>query len=165
MVKLDILTYGNQILRENSKEIKNIDDDIIKLSQNMIETVSIAKGLGLAAPQVGKNINLISVALPEKEKISLINPKIILSEGKEVLEEGCLSCPGIQIKISRAKKIGVEALNLKGKKVEIEAQNLLARIILHEIDHLRGILFIDLLSPVKRFLIAKRLKALLKKKE
>lgn len=164
MAKLEIITYGNQLLRKNCKEIKNIDEDIIKLSQNMIETVSLAEGIGLAACQVGKNINLIVIIPPEKRKIVLINPEIILiNKEKEKMPEGCLSCPGIQAEINRPKKIGVKALNLKGKQIKIEAENLLARIIQHEIDHLRGILFIDRLSPVKKFLITKKLKALLNK--
>jgi len=156
------MLYGNPVLNQKSKEIKNIDEDIERLAQNMVYTMHKAPGIGLAAPQVNRSIRLITIDLSvgenSKDLIILLNPEIISPKGENVLEESCLSIPGISEKIIRPSIIHVKGIDLKGKEKIIEANDLLARVFCHEIDHLNGKLFIDYLSPLKKSLIRKKLK-------
>lgn len=161
---LDILTYGNSILRKRAKEIRNIDSHIDNLALGMVKTMYAAPGIGLAAPQVNHSLRLITVDLSVGEKsqelIILINPEILSQEGESILEEACLSVPEISEKISRPYRILVKGMDLKGKEKTIEAEGLLARVFCHEIDHLNGKLLIDRLSPLKKNLLKKKLKEL-----
>ncbi|MFW6124062.1 MAG: peptide deformylase [Acidobacteriota bacterium] len=160
--KVEIITYGNPVLRKKAKEIKNITGDIKKIAENMIFTMHTAPGIGLAAPQINQSIRLITVDLSEGEKkedlIVLINPKIISQEGQDEDEEGCLSVPGINEKVARSFRLECVGYDLNQKEKRIEAEGLLARVISHEIDHLNGKLFIDHLSPLKKSLVKKKLK-------
>ncbi|MGH7792564.1 MAG: peptide deformylase, partial [Thermodesulfobacteriota bacterium] len=129
-----------------------------------------APGIGLAAPQVGLNLRVCVVDIsPRDEKseglIELINPVIILAEGVQVEEEGCLSIPGFVSEVKRKAKVKVSALNRGGQPFEIEGTGLLARALQHEIDHLDGILFIDRLSRLKRELLKKKIEKVLGKEE
>ncbi|MDP9052904.1 MAG: peptide deformylase [Acidobacteriota bacterium] len=140
-----------------------------KLVEDMFETMYASHGIGLAAPQIdlGKRITVIDVAgaedeEEEPERIVLINPEVIAKEGKQTGEEGCLSIPGFREPVSRAKKTVVRARNADGETFEIAGEDLLARCMLHEIDHLNGILFINHLSALKRDLIKRRIKKLQK---
>ncbi len=139
---LKIITIENPILRKKAKKIEKIDDEIRKLTQDMLETVKNSNGVGLAAPQVGKSIRLIVVSYEGKDYI-FINPEIIKKEGEDIDIEGCLSIPGIEVPVRRAEKILLRYNNLKGKTLSIEVSGILARIIQHEIDHLDGILIVD----------------------
>jgi peptide deformylase len=136
--------------------------------EDMFETMYASHGIGLAAPQidVGKRITVIDVAgadeEQEPEKIVLINPEIIATEGKQTGEEGCLSIPGFREPVSRARKTTVRARNVEGDTFEITGEDLLARCMLHEIDHLNGVLFINHLSALKRDLIKRKIKKLQK---
>jgi len=152
----EIVKYPNPILRKKSEEVKEVTEDIKKLGQEMIQTMMEKDGLGLAAPQVGELKRIIVVypirerSLEEKAKKTpqvFINPKIIKKSRETIIdEEGCLSLPGLFLKIKRAKEVEIEALNERGEKIKIKAEDLLARVFQHEIDHLDGILFIDRLS-------------------
>ena len=125
-----------------------------------------AKGIGLAAPQIGvsKRLTVIDLSFQERpeDKIVLINPEIIVREGKQYEEEGCLSLPDIREKVSRAAKVTVRAQNAKGEWFEIDGEELLARAFQHEIDHLDGILFFRRVSALKRDLILRRIRKLQK---
>lgn len=145
---LPILTYPNKILRQKAKKVKNPKDPEIKeLALDILETLEKANGLGLAAPQIGKSLQLCVVKNDrdsESKTYILINPKIISkSWKKEIGEEGCLSFPEKFIPVKRHVKVKVSALDREGKKLIIKASGLLARAFQHEIDHLNGILFID----------------------
>ncbi len=130
------------ILRKKSREIEKIDRKIEVLLDDMKETMELANGIGLAAPQVGvlKRVIIVDIG---NGLMEFINPVIVSEEGKNVAEEGCLSIPGKYEDVERPNKIKVKALNRKGEKIELNAEGLLARVLCHEIDHLDGILFID----------------------
>lgn len=159
---LEILTLGHPVLNQRAKEIENIDQNIIDLADNMVLTMHAAPGIGLAAPQVNHSRRLITVDLSIGEKsenlLVLINPELTEKEGEEILEEGCLSVPGINEKVARPYKICVKGTDLEGKEKVIEAEGLLARVLCHEIDHINGKLFIEHLSLLKRNLIKKKMK-------
>lgn len=144
MPTLPLTLYPSKILREVSSDIKNYNPKAYsELIDSMIETMVANKGIGLAATQIGKNIRLIIVQT-KKGALPLINPEI-LSESwkKEISEEGCLSIPKIFGLVKRSRAIKVSALNREGKKIEFKAEGLFARVILHEVDHMNGVLFID----------------------
>ncbi|MFQ5720887.1 MAG: peptide deformylase [Candidatus Aminicenantales bacterium] len=168
MAILEIIKYGHPTLSKKAEAIKNIDEQISKLAQNMLQTMRAAPGIGLAAPQVNKSLRLITVDLSlgenEKDVFVLINPEIVNKEGQLIEVEGCLSVPEIQEKVLRPSQIIIKGINLQGKEQVIEAKDLLARVFCHEIDHLNGKLFIDYLSPLKRSLIRKKLKKIMEKK-
>ena len=158
---LPILKYGEEILHRVSEPVTEINQSIIDLAYKMIETMHSAPGIGLAGPQVGVGKRIITVDLSvgkdPNELFVLINPEIKLKEGEEILEEGCLSLPGISEKIIRPSKIIVTGLDLEGKEKEIEASGLLARVFCHEVDHLNGKFIIDRLSPLKRSLLKRKI--------
>jgi peptide deformylase len=144
MAVLSILKYPNKKLKEKAAEINDPKDPLIReLILDMLETMKVNQGMGLAANQVGKSVRLCVVKYERKTHI-LINPKIISkSWGKEIAEEGCLSFPGQFIPIKRAKKIKLHALDRQGREITVTAEGILARAFQHEIDHLDGILFIE----------------------
>lgn len=159
---LEIITFGHPVLSQKAEKIQNITEDILGFAENMAHTMHSAPGIGLAAPQVNRSIRLITVDLSVGEKsqelLILINPEIVSQEGECVMEEGCLSVPEINEKVSRPSRIVVKAVDLKENERTFEATDLLARAICHEIDHLNGKLFIDYLSPLKKDIIRKKLK-------
>jgi len=158
---LEIVTYGHPVLSKKAEEVKNINQDIVDIAEKMIYTMHSAPGIGLAAPQINRSLRLITVDLSvgenQKDLFILINPELLSQEGEQVLEEGCLSVPGINEKVTRPYKVEVEGIDLKEKKRVIEAEGLLARVLCHEIDHINGKLFISRLSPLKRKLLKKKL--------
>ena len=156
----EIKTYGSPVLREKAQPIENVNQEVWNLAQDMKETMRLAKGVGLAANQVGVLWRIITFTNPEEQKDQvLINPQIVhLSEEREKDEEGCLSFPDIYDQVERAKKVVVKGWDLEGKEITIEGEGLLARILQQEIDHLAGILFVDRLSPARRLLIRNKLK-------
>jgi len=137
-----IRKYGDSILRKRCKVIRNIGAKEEEILERMSETMYASQGIGLAAPQVGIDKQLIVVDVGEG-LLKLINPLILLKEGESILEEGCLSLPGVALKVKRAKSIVIEGWNEKREKVKIEAEGLFAHAIQHEVDHLQGILIID----------------------
>jgi peptide deformylase len=162
-----ILKYGESVLEQPAAEVTEFDTpELHTLIADMWETMYAAKGVGLAAPQIGvsKRISVIDVSVGEDEskKIVIINPEVISAEGKQTGEEGCLSIPGFREPVMRANQVRVRAQNEKGESVELSGEELLARAFLHEIDHLNGILFINHLSALKRDLIRRKIKKLQK---
>jgi len=159
-----IVLYGDPVLREKAQPVEEVDREIKDLAAEMIATLKKAKGLGLAAPQVGvpKRIFLIdlsAIELTESMRV-FINPKILETSGEVLMEEGCLSFPGIYQKIVRPEIVRIQATDADGKKFTMRADGMLARAILHEYDHLEGKLFIDYFSPISRALLSGKLKRL-----
>ena len=157
-----ILVEPNKILRKVSQPVKEVTKEIQRLMDDMLETMYSANGIGLAAIQVGIPKNLIVIDLLTKEKkkdpIFFVNPKIINKSSRmSKYEEGCLSIPNLFAVVQRPSECEVEYLDYKGKKKILKATGLLATCIQHEIDHLKGILFIDYLSKLKRDMILKKL--------
>jgi peptide deformylase len=162
MAVREILIIGDPILTQRSEPVDAITEEIVRLAQDMVETVHAAPGVGLAAPQVGvkKRVIVVDLSVGEHEDALyvLINPEIVFKEGEAVGEEGCLSVPEIKEKVSRPYRVVVRGLDLEGRAGEIEGEDLLARAFCHEIDHLDGILFVEKLSALKRALIKKKFK-------
>lgn len=146
MAELPVLVYPHPTLKKNSKRLRKVTEDTKQLLLDMAETMSSAYGLGLAAPQVGVPQRLITVSTGEKPYL-LVNPRIVKREGEELADEGCLSFPGMVATIKRSLWVKVKGLNEEGKRVEVEVEGLLARVFQHEVDHLNGILIIDLAEP------------------
>jgi peptide deformylase len=160
MAVRQIITYPAPILRKEAKSVQNITDDIVRLSEDMVETMHLARGAGLAAVQVGSPVRLI-VLDPETEKrgqnpLIILNPVIVEQESEETAEEGCLSLPKFYEFVKRAAKVCVRGVWLTGESFEMDCQGHMARAFQHEIDHLNGILFIDHLSPIKKGLFKKK---------
>jgi peptide deformylase len=162
-----IIKYGEPVLERPAEPVTDFDTpELRELIADMWETMYAAKGVGLAAPQVGSSTRIsvidISVGEDETKKIVIINPEILSSEGKQTGEEGCLSIPGFREPVTRANQVMVRAQNEKGEMVELSGEELLARALQHEIDHLNGILFINHLSTLKRDIIRRKIKKLQK---
>ncbi|WP_417900600.1 peptide deformylase [Bacillus haimaensis] len=142
MAILKIVEYPAAVLEQKCEPVTTFDKRLIRLLNNMYDTMLEADGVGLAAPQIGIAKQIAIVETDEQAgKIELINPEIISSEGEQVGPEGCLSFPGLFGEVSRSNYIKVKAQNRKGKWYELEAKGFLARAIQHEIDHLNGVLF------------------------
>ncbi len=162
-----IMKYGEPILEKVAEPVTEFDTpELHQLIADMWETMYSAKGVGLAAPQIGvpQRISVIDVSVGEDQtkKIVIINPEITFREGKQTGEEGCLSIPGFREPLTRANKVTVRAQNEKGETVELPGEELLARAFQHEIDHLNGVLFISHLSALKRDIIRRKIKKLQK---
>ncbi|MFQ5676547.1 MAG: peptide deformylase [bacterium] len=162
MAPLEIIKYGHPILRLKAEEIKTVDDSIRTLADEMIATMEIAEGIGLAAPQVAKPLALcvVNTGLIEDGAAprTYINPVILRNEGSATMEEGCLSIPEIREDVIRPATIALKYLDLEGVEHEESCEGMLARVLQHEIDHLNGVLFIDRISPMRRKLLARRLR-------
>ncbi|MDR1401184.1 MAG: peptide deformylase [Endomicrobium sp.] len=161
MAILEIKKYGDLILRKKSKVILEVDDDVKRLAYNMLETVYLANGVGLAAPQIGVSVRLcvIAVDLDKKSPIIMINPTIISSDGNKISDkEGCLSFPGFYENVKRYNGVVVRYTDLNSRELEIKSQDLLSRAIQHEVDHLDAKLFIDYLPEWKRRFVEKKVK-------
>jgi peptide deformylase len=144
MSVLPIRTLPDPVLRQKSKRVKTIDSSILKLIENMLETVRAAPGrAGLAAPQVGVPLRVIVIDIPGAENVVLINPEIVKRSGERPVTEGCLSVPGYYGEIKRAESVMAKGRDASGKEIRIKAEELLAQALEHEIDHLNGILYID----------------------
>ncbi len=142
MALREIRILGDDILRKKSREVKNIDDKVLELIQDMKETMIKYDGVGIAAPQVGI-LKRIVVVMNGKKIVTLVNPVILSREGEEIDVEGCLSVKKKTVAVKRPSKITVEALNENGEKVSFVAEHYYAREICHEVDHLDGILIVD----------------------
>lgn len=151
MPVLEIQTNDAPVLRQNATPVEEINADLQPFIEDMFETMYEAQGIGIAAPQVGVSKRIIVVDIekhhPEYPRIALINPVITLTVGEELGEEGCLSLPGVRGIVRRAAIVKVEGLLPNGNKIEFDASGLMARVLQHEIDHLNGVLFTDLLRP------------------
>ena len=165
-----IVKYGDPVLEQVCDPVEEFDTpELHQLVEDMFETMREASGVGLAAPQIGitQRLTVIDCSAGEDpdEKLVLINPEILEKVGVQVGEEGCLSIPGFRGDVKRAQKVVVRAQDAKGETFEIEGEELLARAILHENDHLDGVLFLRHLTPLKRELIKRKIRKLRKKGE
>jgi peptide deformylase len=141
-MKKKILRFPHPLLRKKSKAVKRITPEIVKLIDDMFETMRAAPGIGLAAPQVGELLRVIVVEVDEVS-LALVNPKIIEKHGEQTFTEGCLCLPGVEAPVKRAAQVVVKGLNRSGDSVKVEAEGLLATCLQHEVDHLEGYVFID----------------------
>ncbi len=169
MATREIIKLGHPTLTKKSEPVTEFDDAVRRLIKDLIETVHKAPGIGLSAPQVDvlKRIIVVDLSIGEnpEELYVLVNPEIVRKEGKLIREEGCLSVPEIYEKVARPQNVTVRGLDQEARERTIEAEDLLARAFCHEIDHLDGRLFVDMLSPLKRSLIKKKFKKPDAKKE
>ena len=156
MILLDIRVFPEPSLRTPAREVATFDRELEVFIRDLWETMLAFDGVGLAATQVGVGLSVCVISWKENRLI-LVNPRIVLEEGEQVGDEGCLSFPGIFEKVLRPMKVRVEAQDEKGKPLSIEAEGFLARALCHEIDHLEGRLLIDHLSPLKREIVRKKL--------
>ena len=151
MALLEILKAGNPVLKKKSVPVERVDKNLKKLLDDMAETMYAHDGVGLAAPQVGRNICVVVIDCQDDHGLlELINPVITFREGEAVDTEGCLSVPEIYGEVSRAAKVKVQFINRRGKLQTLTATGLLARCIQHELDHLEGQLFIDIAKSLHR---------------
>ena len=167
MAALSIVKYGDSVLETKCAPVTNFGSpELRKLVVDMFETMYVARGVGLAAPQVGvgRQLTVIDTSSGEdpSKQIVLINPTIVKREGSQIGEEGCLSIPGFREDVRRAAHVVVRAKDIDGNDIEVEGEELLARALQHEIDHLHGVLFLNHLSPLKRDLIRRKIKKLQK---
>lgn len=166
-MNLQLRYYGDPILRERAKEVEDFDAALAELGESMIETMHRERGIGLAGPQVGVSRRII-VALAmrdvddaDAEAMVLVNPEVLDRSGDTwIFEEGCLSIPGVNGDVTRATGVHVRYQDVEGNAHTLDASGMFARILLHEIDHLDGRLFIDYLSPARKSLIKPALKAI-----
>ncbi|RLT99250.1 peptide deformylase [Ketobacter sp.] len=159
MAILDILEFPDPRLRTKAKPVTKVDDNIRKLTDDMLETMYEAPGIGLAATQVNvhQRIVVIDVSEEKNQPLVLINPEYEVISGEQDFDEGCLSVPGYYETVTRAEKIRLQALNRDGEPFEMECDGILSVCIQHELDHLDGKLFVDHISKLKRERIRKKL--------
>lgn len=165
-----LVILPDPILREVSKPIEHIDEALQKLIDDMLETMYDAKGIGLAAIQIGIPVRMLVIDVSqndaEKKPLVIINPEILwLSDERNIYKEGCLSIPEYYAEVERPKRLCVRYQNRQGKQIEIEADDLLATCLQHEIDHLNGCLFIDHISKIKRDIVIRKFKKRAKEKK
>jgi len=162
---LEVYKFGSSILRETMPQVTEISDEIRELIPRMYATMYEEDGIGLSANQVGAPYHLavIGASLLEEENLDdfvIINGRVLESEGLEIMEEGCLSFPGIRVEIERATRIVLSYQDENLQQHTEEFHDFLARVIQHELDHLNGVYFIDRIAPIKRKLLKKQLKAI-----
>lgn len=153
--------YGSKVLRRPADPVEDIDDEVRALVRDMFETMYDAKGIGLAAPQVGISRRIVVLDVEEESgesnRVALVNPRLESRTAKKDKQaEGCLSVPGVEGIVQRPVSVVVDGMDQEGRSVRLEAEGLFARALQHEIDHLDGVLFIDRLSPLKRQLLLKK---------
>ena len=166
MARLNIEMLGSDVLRRKAEAVPTPGPELDRLVADMFETMYDASGIGLAAPQIGLSERLIVVDVKEDgaQPMALLNPTVVESgSGKDRVEEGCLSIPGVAATVERPTSVVVEATDAKGQPVRIQAQGMLARCLQHEIDHLDGVLFIDRISPIKRKMLLAKYRKLAEK--
>jgi peptide deformylase len=183
MSVLPIYLFGTEVLKKKARPVKNLDDTTIRLVYDMFETMHKANGIGLAANQVGDlrrviTVDIADVSEPSAEgemensahptsaglprALTIINPEVVSEEGRWSIDEGCLSLPEVRSEVERAEKVRIRFRDADFKEQEIFADGLLARVILHEIDHLNGILFVDRIAKTRRGLLLPRLRKIRK---
>ena len=153
LLRLHLL--GSPVLRQRSDDVATVDDDVRRFIDDMFETMEAAKGVGLAANQVGV-ARRVAVVDAEGRRFAMVNPRIVQAEGRATAEEGCLSIPDVYGDVTRPSTVVLEALDRDGQPFRMEASGLVARAIQHEIDHLDGILFLDHLGALRRAMLLKR---------
>jgi peptide deformylase len=163
-VILRILKFGDSILHAPAAEVRDINQGILKLIDDMVETMYAAPGIGLAAPQVGAPLRIFVIDLSmghnAGELMTFINPTFVEREGMQTEEEGCLSVPGFNATVARPLRAVVKGLDRDGREQVVEGKELMARALQHEMDHLDGMLFLDRVRGIKRELIVKKIRKL-----
>jgi peptide deformylase len=169
MAVLPIRIYPDPVLRVECPPVERFDDELARLAEDMVETMHAAPGVGLAAPQVGVELRLavvdLSVGKDPEALLVLVNPEVLEAEGAETEVEGCLSIPEYTDKVERAFRIVVGAQDLDGESFEVEADDWVARAILHEMDHLDGVLFVDHLRGLRKERARRQLRKLVESQE
>ena len=149
MVAHDIRVLGDPVLRQKAKRVPRVDASIRKLIKEMVESMRVASGVGLAAPQIGVSLRVIVIGLPDEEPFAVINPEIVKRSGERTLDEGCLSVPGYRADLTRSVTVVAKGLNEQGKPIRLRGKDdLLAQALEHEIDHINGVLYIDHLASL-----------------
>ena len=166
----EIVTYPAEVLKKPTLEVSDIDREVKSLIKDMFDTMYSAEGVGLAANQIGVPLSVMVIDTTPKEdvpdlKLVLINPEVIESEGKQKYKEGCLSFPGLSVEVERAKRVKVRALNEHGEPLEVVLEDFPAIVFQHELDHLKGITFIDRLKGWRRRLALEKYRKLQKEAE
>jgi peptide deformylase len=148
MATIPIRTLPDPVLRQKARKVSAIDPSVRKLINNMLDTMFEANGVGLAAPQIGVPLRIVTICLPEEDaqEIVLVNPEIIKKAGQREIEERCLSVPGYCGKVKRAVSVTAKGRDANWKEIRIKAEGLLAQALEHEIDHLNGVLYVDLVE-------------------
>ena len=169
MTILKLYEYPHPVLKKKTEKVDKVDDEIRKFLDDMLETMYVSNGCGLAAPQVGvsKRVVVIDIAHEDEEPnpIFMVNPEIVwASDEKEVCEEGCLSVPGQRAEVERPASVRVQYMDYNGIKQELLAEDFLAVAVQHELDHVDGILYIDKISRLKRQMLLKKLEKFRKEK-
>jgi len=161
-----IVKYGDPVLEKATKPVEKFDEELKKLVDDMFESMYAAQGVGLAAPQIGVSLRIavidVTVGKNPEAKIVCANPEIVHAEGEQREEEGCLSVPGFRGNVARPQYVTVRAQDVTGTEFEMRGEGLLARAFCHEIDHLKGVLFLTHLSMLKRDLIRRKIRKLKK---
>lgn len=162
-----IIYLPDAVLRQVAKPVKTFDDELQTLIEDMFETMYSVQGVGLAAPQIGVSLRLsvIDIGGDKQQQLVLVNPEIIMAEGEKEYQEGCLSVPSVYDTVVRADKVTMRAQDRFGEFYEITADGLLGECFQHEIDHLNGKLYIDLLSPLKRTLARRKVEKFKRQQE
>ncbi|MBM3307812.1 MAG: peptide deformylase [Candidatus Eisenbacteria bacterium] len=169
MAILPVSKHGDRILSKRARPVTEITDEVRTLIDDMVETMRLGEtpAVGLAAPQVGRDLAVIVAEPPPDHEgtealyrgaVVLVNPEVVHASGSDVIEEGCLSCPGVTAEVERPGSIVVKGLDRDGRPVKLEVSGALARIFQHEIDHLTGRFFFDHLNPIKRQLLKARIR-------
>ncbi|HGE71536.1 TPA: peptide deformylase [Candidatus Poribacteria bacterium] len=162
MANLGITKYGNPVLRKVAEPVTEINDEIKKIVNDMLDTLYASEGVGIAAPQIGVSKRIIIIDTNPTEAsvkpLVIINPEIVEVSGEIKEQEGCLSIPDVRGEVKRYERVVVERLDLDGNKIRVEGTDLLARALQHEIDHINGKLFIDHLSKLKQQLLKNQLR-------
>lgn len=151
MAVRDILVVEHPVLRQKAKRVPRVDASVVRLLDDLSETMLSAQGAGLAAPQIGVSLRACAVRGDEGQVYTLVNPEIVRSEGTQIGYEACLSIPGYAGEVERAETVVVKALNRKGKAVRIKATGFVARAFQHELDHLDGVLYTDRLTSIDTY--------------
>lgn len=159
---LEVVLYPDPRLRKATRAVEAVDDSVRSMAGRMVATMHKAGGIGIAAPQVGwdRRVCVVSGTGDPGDEIVLVNPRIVSREGTATMEEGCLSFPGVSAAVVRAAEVSVEYTDLEGASVRLDASNLLGRCILHEVDHLDGVLFTTRFTPADRIRLKKALREL-----
>ncbi len=170
MAKREIVIYPHEVLKNPTKKVEDVNDEIIRIVNDMWDTMYEDDGVGLACNQIGVPYSILVMDTTVKEgvqpvKLTLINPEIIASEGKQTYKEACLSVPGVAAEVERAYWVKVKALTPKGQEEIFEFEGFPAVVVQHEIDHLNGIVFLERLKGVKKRLALEKYKKVLRKLE
>ena len=143
MTVLQIRSLPNSVLKRKAKRVSTIDNSIQQLIEDMVETMQQAKGVGLAAPQVGVPLRVVVLQMPDEEPITIINPQIVKRSGEREVPEACLSVPGYTGEVKRSVSVTVKGRDRQGRQIRLKATDLMAQALEHELDHLNGVLYID----------------------